>query len=46
MILHTQSFTKKENESLVLQLNLKFKFHSKIISHKTNYFVIKIPKSD
>lgn len=46
MILHSQSFTKKENEDLVLQLNSKFHFNSRVTLHKSIYYVITIPNTD
>lgn len=46
MILHTQSFTKSDNEMLSKELNLKFKLHSRVISHKGMYWVIFIPRED
>ena len=46
MILHTQSFTKQENEDLVLQLNSKFNLNSKVTLHKSVYSVITIPHTD
>lgn len=46
MILHTQSFTKVENEMLSKELNSKFGLHSRVISHKHKYWVIFIPSQD
>lgn len=46
MILHTQSFTKSENEILSSELNIKFGLHSRVISHKSIYWVIIIPSQD
>lgn len=46
MILHTQSFTKAENEMLSNELNIKFGLHSRVISHKKKYWVIFIPRQD
>lgn len=46
MILHTQSFTKAENDILSAELNIKFGLHSRVIPHKGIYWVILIPSSD
>lgn len=46
MILHTQCFTKEENEMLSSELNEKFGLHSKVIPHKVKYWVILIPSRD
>jgi hypothetical protein len=46
MILHTQSFTKVENELLSTELNAKFGLHSRVIPHKGVYWVIFIPRED
>ena len=46
LILHTQSFTKLENEMLSKELNDKFNLNSKVIQHKELYYVIHIPRSD
>lgn len=46
IILHTQSFTKEENEILSSELNTKFGLHSRIILHKKVYWVIFIPSGD
>lgn len=46
MILHTQSFTQNENLILSKELNEKFGFSSKVISHKSIYWVIKFHSSD
>lgn len=46
MIIHSQSFTKEDNELLSNELNVKFGFSSTVISHKDIYWVIKIPSSD
>lgn len=46
MILHTQSYTNNEVNNLSLELNEKFQFHSKVIPHKTKYWVIFIPNKD
>lgn len=46
MILHTQGFSKEENDILCSELNQKFGFHSSVISHKGKYWVIKLPSRD
>nr|YP_009106640.1 putative site-specific DNA endonuclease [Dicloster acuatus]YP_009106655.1 putative site-specific DNA endonuclease [Dicloster acuatus]AIT95466.1 putative site-specific DNA endonuclease [Dicloster acuatus]AIT95469.1 putative site-specific DNA endonuclease [Dicloster acuatus] len=46
MILHTQSFTEKENYIVSDELNRKFGFHSVVKTHKTNYFVVFFPAQD
>jgi hypothetical protein len=37
IIIHTQSYTYEEVKTLSLELNQKFKLHSKIIPHKKIY---------
>jgi hypothetical protein len=37
MILHTQSYSQAENLILSSELNKKFGFESKVISHKNKY---------
>jgi hypothetical protein len=37
MVIHTQSFTRAENELLSLELNAKFNLHSQVIPHKSRY---------
>ena len=44
--LHTQSFCLEENSILATELNTKFHLHSRVISHKTHYYVIEIPRHD
>lgn len=46
MILHSQGFTRDENLMLSKELNIKFKFSSEVISHKGQYWVIRIPYTD
>lgn len=46
MILHSQSFTKADNEMLSKELNQKFGLHSRVIPHKGIYRVIFIPRED
>jgi len=46
MIIHTQSYTYEEVNMLSLELNEKYKIHSKVISHKKIYWVILIPSKD
>jgi hypothetical protein len=46
LILHTQSFSLKENTVLTRELNNKFQLHSRVISHKTRYYVIEFPRQD
>lgn len=46
IILHTQSYTYDENLILSTELNEKFGFDSKVISHKQKYWVIKFSSKD
>ncbi len=46
LILDTQSFSFQENNLLTRELNLKCHLHSRVISHKTQYYVIEIPGQD
>lgn len=46
LILHTQSFSLEENTLLTRELNRKFQLHSRVISHKTRYYVIEFPRQD
>lgn len=46
MILHTQSFTLEENLVLSSELNSLFNLHSRVVSHKKQYYVIHIPSED
>jgi len=46
LILHTQSFSLKENLLLTKELNQKFHLNSRVISHKTRYYVIEFPRQD
>lgn len=46
LILHTQSFSLQENTVLATELNKKFHLHSRVISHKTHYYVIEFPRHD
>jgi hypothetical protein len=46
MIIHTESFTRAENETLSRELNAKFHLHTQVIPHKDKYWVISIPGSD
>jgi tRNA threonylcarbamoyladenosine modification (KEOPS) complex Pcc1 subunit len=46
MILHLQGFSEAENTTISNELNSKFNLHSKVITHKTKYFVVKIPARD
>jgi hypothetical protein len=46
MILHTQSFSFEENLILSNELNKKFNFKTKVISHKVKYSVIKFDSKD
>jgi LAGLIDADG DNA endonuclease family len=46
MILHTQSFSYEENLILSNELNKKFNFKTKVISHKVKYYVIKFDSND
>lgn len=46
LILDTQSFSFEENTLLTRELNKKFHLHSRVISHKTRYYVIEFPRQD
>lgn len=46
IILHTQSFSEKENIILSNELNLKFNLNTKVISHKKIYYVIITKSTD
>lgn len=46
MTLHTQGFTKIENNILSKELNAKFGFQTKVIAHKEIYSVIKFDSKD
>ena len=46
LVLHTQSFSLQENTLLTRELNKKFHLHSRVISHKTHYYVIEFPRQD
>lgn len=46
LILHTQSFSLQENTILATELNAKFHLNSRVILHKTHYYVIKFPRHD
>lgn len=46
MILHTQGFSKAENDILSHELNSKFNLHTKVISHKKIYYVIQTDSKD
>lgn len=46
LTLHTQGFTKEENETLSSELNAKFSLHSNVIPHKQKYWVIQFPVKD
>lgn len=46
MILHTQGFTKEENNIISEELNIKFGLHSEVIPHKHKYYVVRIPYTD
>ena len=46
MILHTQGYSQDENLILSSELNKKFGFRTKVISHKKIYFVIKFNSED
>jgi hypothetical protein len=46
MIIHTQSYTCEEVETLSSELNNKFKLSSKVIPHKKKYWVILIPSQN
>lgn len=44
LILDTQSFSLEDNVVLTTELNKKFQLHSRVISHKTQYYVIEFPR--
>ena len=46
LTLHTQGFTKKENDMISKELNQKFSFNTKVIVHKTSSYVIQFSTSD
>jgi hypothetical protein len=46
MILHTQSYSYEENLILSKELNEKFNFQTKVISHKKIYWVIQFSNKD
>lgn len=46
LILHTQSYNKREHQYLSNELNRKFQLHSRILVHKEKYYVIYIPSQD
>lgn len=46
VLLHTQSFSFEENLLLTREVNRKFQLHSRVISHKTRYYVIEFPRHD
>ena len=46
LILHSQAFSQEENMKAQKVLNEKFGFQSRVIPHKTHYFVICIPAQD
>lgn len=46
LILHTKSFSLRENILLTKELNKKFQLHSRVISHKTHQYVIEFPRQD
>lgn len=46
MIIHTQSYSEQDNHKICSELNAKFNFHSKVITHKYKYFVVLIPSQD
>lgn len=45
-VLHTQGFTKEENQGCSQLLNTQFGLSSKVILHKKIYWVIEIPSKD
>lgn len=46
LTLHTQGFTRSENETFSNELNTKFGLSSKVIFHKIKYWVVVFPSSD
>lgn len=46
LTLHTQGFTKKENDILSTELNKKFGFRTKVITHKNVSHVIQFSTKD
>lgn len=46
LTLHTQGFTKKENDTLSAELNKKFGFHTKVVIHKNHSYVLQFSTRD
>lgn len=46
LTLHTQGFSKEENIILSGELNTKFGFHTKVVTHKTTSYVIQFSTKD
>jgi hypothetical protein len=46
LILHTSGFSLEENTVLSDELNKKFQLESRVISHKTKYYVLFIPSKN
>ena len=46
LVIHTQGYTKKENQILSLELNQKFDLNYRIMKHKKIYWVLYFPPKD
>lgn len=46
LTLHTQGFTKSENDILSNELSLKYDFHTKVVTHKNNSYVVQFSTID
>jgi hypothetical protein len=46
LVLHTQSYTLEENRYLSHELNALYQLHTRVIAHKTKYWVVFIPSQD
>lgn len=46
LTLHTQGFTKEENNILSAELNQKFGFHTRVLVHKNNSYVLQFSTKD
>lgn len=46
LTLHTQGFNKEENDILSKELNRKFHFNTKVVSHKNSSYVVQFSTKD
>lgn len=46
LTLHTQGFTKSENYIISSELNQKYDFHTKVVKHKNNSYVVQFSRKD